>query len=1121
MASKEFVFNLLRYAEKKLLPFRVSKERKASLTLDLLLLTDGHMHHYVLIKDLFSLVQKVRSKHKRSRSHLCRNCFHVSSSADAHNRHLNVCLEHRPAVVKMPNEDQKDIKFKNIPACWYAPVVGFFDMESIIEPVATCADDPSKPSSHPIEVHSPCSNAMLFVEHDSVDPVYFKINWGPDCMDRFIQNLEEVAKLLHEKKRQHPVFTGTIPADKQDASNCWLCGDEFGDTLEQTEKKVLDHCHMTGKFLGWAHSRCNISRKNLPYTPVFAHNLSNYDMHHVMKALCKTDSKNLISIVPSTSEKFIALELAFFIKTVKRKDGRCNNIYERIRLLDSFKFMNSSLEKLASTLPKNEFHLTDKHFEAWPGDSVTLLKQKGHFPYAYIDNFEKLEEPRLPKREQWTNSLTRNSCSVTVDEWYYAEVVFDTFGCRNIRDYYNLYLVTDVFILADVMNSFRKTCFETYGLDCCQYYTASNLAGDAMIKICKPDLELLVDREHLDMVENLMRGGLSSVFSKRFVAANNPSIPETYDPRKPRTWIVMMDANNLYGGIMEKFFLPLGNYVLVEIGEAGDAERETLNMVLNTSEDSPVGYILEVDLEYPMELHDLHKDFPLAPTKETVAPEWLSDYQINMLDQLKASRPSPKVKKLVQTMFKKENYTLHYRTLQLYVELGLKVCKVHRILRFTQAEWLSEYVKLNTRKRRQAETKIRQDFHKLMNNSAFGKTCESKHNRIKIKVARNEDDLMKWTSDPAFKSFSLIAEDFATVSLDLKEIKWDKPTIVGACILDLAKAFMFHFHYNVMKPNFDCSLLYSDTDSFIYEIRGCDDFYETLAEKPNVLKEFDFSNFPVNHKMFDDSQARVTLKFKDEMAGHPIMEFCGLKPKLYSIKIAQEKPKMSAKGVTRDARDELTHSRYVDTLKTGERVRLLNTRIASKQHTIQTVVVNKVSLSSYDDKRFIAADGVTTLPYGHFELMDRVFERMIELDPDWGTEELDEVLVNSPEPIVYHCHTVLQEGGGSTPDWVVPDPGLYQRAYSESELANDVVDFQTLSDLSDDDTEPIQNSYLDLEACEDVDAAEELVVVSSDNECSDEAVAIPSEPNDSDDEPLVKRRRRTAVILDEDDDYDC
>ena len=151
--------------------------------------------------------------------------------------------------------------------------------------------------------------------------------------------------------------------------------------------------------------------------------------------------------------------------------------------------------------------------------------------------------------------------------------------------------------------------------------------------------------------------------------------------------------------------------------------------------------------------------------KQKVESCWLGDYQEELLCDLKMNAP-PSTNKLIQTLFPKKNYILHYQTLKLYVQLGMKVEKLHRALAFNQSKWLAPYVKLNTQKRKEAKNKFEENFYKLMVNSAFGKTCEGKRNRIKLKLVRSEEETFKWTSVPELKSFKIIGEDLATVSLN-------------------------------------------------------------------------------------------------------------------------------------------------------------------------------------------------------------------------------------------------------------------------------------------------------------------------------------------------------------------
>ena len=871
--------NVFRF-DTKLIPLRVSNHSNYEFDLDLLLISDGAMHHYALIRNLKALLHKSKNAQPRLDSHVCRRCFHVCTSTERYERHQESCQENPPVAIKMPTPDKNSFQFTKNQARWFTPIVGFFDLESIIEPVHGAQNNPQVADSRAIEMHKPCSYSILFLGQGLESPYHFNLRRGPGIMAEFVKELEELAHRIYADKQRRPTFTGQAPISKEDVSDCWICGEKLTDDVKNPT--VLDHCHFTGEFLGWAHNKCNLSRRKTNFTPVFAHNLSNYDLHHVILALQNADPRSIISVVPNTEEKLISLQLGVLVASKPDQKGILRNQYEYIRLLDSFRFMNTSLENLVNNLPNCEFTLLENHFQNWPKSSVDKLKEKGCFPYGYIDNFDKLEETRLPALYHWKNSLDRFEINITMSDYDRAHDVFEEFNCKTIGDYYDLYLTTDVFLLATVMMCFRRVCYETYGLDCCQYYTASNLSGDAMLKTCKPNLKLLTERDHLEMTENLMRGGISCVYSERLCSANNKDV-SGFKSDEDSTYIVMIDANNLYGGVMEKYPLPLGDFESFENTWDEKAEKELIELVLNTPVDSETGYILEVDLEYPEELHDLHADFPLAPEKLKIEKEWISDYQCELLQQMEIKKPS-RIKKLVQTMFAKKNYTLHYLTLKLYVELGMVVTKLHRALSFTQSYWLAPYVKLNTEKRKNANTKFDEDFFKLMVNSSFGKTCEGKRNRIKVKLARSEEEALKATEKPEFKSFRILDNNLVSIVLNETEILWDKPTIVGACILDLAKHFMYQFHYQHMKPNFDCTLLYSDTDSFVYKIRS-NDFYDELANNKNLLQQFDFSNFPREHRMFNKDNARVTLKFKDEMAGTFIAEFIGLKPKLYSIQL--------------------------------------------------------------------------------------------------------------------------------------------------------------------------------------------------------------------------------------------
>ncbi len=266
-------------------------------------------------------------------------------------------------------------------------------------------------------------------------------------------------------------------------------------------------------------------------------------------------------------------------------------------------------------------------------ESLKLLKQKGVFPYEYITNFSKLSATSLPPKEAFYNQFSGSG--ISDKDYAHAKKVWHTFNCKATRDYHDLYLRTDTLLLADVTTEFRKTCKKAYGLEALYYYTAPGLAWDAMLKITKIKLDLISDSNMYMMIEKGIRGGISTVM-KRHAESNHKYLSD-YDKSKISKFIEYLDANNLYGWAMSQK-LPVREFRWMEPNELGNWRS--------------IPCILEVDLEYPKELHDLHNEYPLAPEK--MIP------------------PGGKVKKLIPNLNDKERYVLHHENLKLYTRLGLK-----------------------------------------------------------------------------------------------------------------------------------------------------------------------------------------------------------------------------------------------------------------------------------------------------------------------------------------------------------------------------------------------------------------------------------------------------------------
>jgi len=236
--------------------------------------------------------------------------------------------------------------------------------------------------------------------------------------------------------------------------------------------------------------------------------------------------------------------------------------------------------------------------------------------------------------------------------------------------------------------------------------TSPGLSWQACLKMTGVELEQLTDPDMHLFIEEGMRGGISMI-THRHAEANNPYI-EGYDPNQETNYLMYLDANNLYGWAMSQH-LPTGNF-----GWLTEQEVEYLD-VRNIPDEEGEGYILEVDLEYSKEFHSLHNDYPLAPEQVKVSADILSPYSLQLIDDLDMQNQTFTTK-LIPNLNNKTNYVLHYRNLQQYLSLGMKLTKVHRVLGFNQSPWLKTYIDFNTEKRKMVTNAFEKDLYKLMNN---------------------------------------------------------------------------------------------------------------------------------------------------------------------------------------------------------------------------------------------------------------------------------------------------------------------------------------------------------------------------------------------------------------------
>ena len=634
---------------------------------------------------------------------------------------------------------------------------------------------------------------------------------------------------------------------------------------------------------------------------------------------CTINKEENLKCIPKNEENYISFTKTLITGQYTNKKGEVKNKTFDIVFKDSLKFMSSSLEALVNNLPKDGFKNLLKYYTE---EQAELLKQKGFYPYEYMDSEEKFKVLKPPPQKVFNSKLTGKG--ISNKNYNHVLNVWNTFNMETFKDYHELYNESDVLLLADVFENFRDLCLKIYGLDPVYYYTAPGLAWDACLKMTNIKLELLSNINMLLMFEKGIRGGIS-IISNRYGEANNKYM-KGFNKNKPSKYLIYLDANNLYGCAMSEK-LPTHGFKKLT-----DKEIENLynNQVVQVWEKNPC--ILEVDLEYPENLHDLHNDYPFCP------------------ERVKCEN---NVEKLIPNLRNKIKYVIHYKNLIQCLKAGMKLKKIHSGIKFIESAWLKPYIEMNTNLRTQAKNNFEKDFFKLMNNSVFGKTMENIRNRVDVKLVNTEEKARKLIAKPNFKGPpKIFSENLISVQMKQTNLTMNKPVYLGMCILDLSKTIMFDFHYNYIKPKYgnNAKLLFTDTDSLMYEIET-EDFYKDISG--DVKDRFDTSDYPENHPSGIPTgiNKKVLGMMKDEAAGKIIKEFVGLRSKLYSFIMVDGVENKKCKGIKKQVvESSITHEDYKTCLLTGKEQLRKQNIIRSYNHEVYTEEVNKVALSAMDDK---------------------------------------------------------------------------------------------------------------------------------------------------------------------------
>lgn len=657
---------------------------------NLLLLETSSGGHYLLITNVDNYLRK-QYKHEKERreyqkTFFCLNCLNNFYSPEARNKHLEICSLNKARLEMTPIEGENVVKFKNFERKHMLEYIAYLDFECVLpdarQKCHTCRSLKCKcDASFTDEVNQQlpiCYSFVILGECNQI--VHEKTYAGRNAHLHFIKHL-----IVQEKKWIDDLLNVNRPLVKTSegernfyrSKQCYICDIPF----EKNIVKVRDHSHYTGQYLGAACQQCNLRRRMPKKLKIFVHNCAKYDMHFIIKGLSHFGGAiRNISVLPYNGENFRCLKFNCFefVDTLAFLQASLSQLTADLRMSDhSYPILKQT--KLCKSL--GEFNL--KRFE--------MVLEKSFFPYEYCTSLTRMKSTlSLPSASNFFSSLSEKTISPTDHE--FAETVWKTFNCKNLVDYAKLYCKIDTILLAEVFQAFREKMHAFSGLDPAHYISLPAYGYDSMLLITKAKIELPTDIDVVHFLERGKRGGVSFINTRHLTSDKKGEV-------------LYWDYNNLYG-FCQSQKLPLNHFEWL-------TKHEIDNFDLKQDCNGEYGFFVECDLRYPKHLHKKHSNLPLAPEILEVHFDNLSPYAKSAIFQTEGSRMY-KDTKLMSTFHDRLGYITHIRNLQLYLELGLEVKKVHRILRFRQDYILKPYIEMTTDARKKSSSTFESNLFKKL-----------------------------------------------------------------------------------------------------------------------------------------------------------------------------------------------------------------------------------------------------------------------------------------------------------------------------------------------------------------------------------------------------------------------
>ena len=848
----------------------------------------------MLIKD----IDRFFYSNVKNKSYFCRSCCNNFISEKKYDEHSQFCNTNKTMIL-MPSV-KKYLRFYN----WQNTIKHNFIMYADIESYMVYNDNKY---DH--------KHLMSGYYLDCVDRRYSKIVQLFDKLEEFLDSLInelDYIEKINKNKLNFKIDMSTFDQKKYDETViCPYCNYKF----TEVNRKVIHHNHSLKKndIIDYICNSCNLKIKKVHELVVLFHNSKGYDNSYIINFFSKIPDVR-ITCLSENNEKFKML--SFHIKGKKYK----------IKIIDSLAFLQGKLEDLSKDLNKKLKIVTKKHFK----DKFHLIKKKlEYFPYMYL-NPDNLHEVNLPKKIPFNNILTMKD--ITDEVYNEVKLFYQNMLFKNLREYLQCYLTSDITLLADVLNNLRNIIYDQFQLDCVNYISSPSLSKDCAFKYSKCKLEHIKDVDIFNFVKNSIMGGLS-----------NSIMPYTkldYD----NECIVYNDISSQYPYELSRK-LPYKDYKFVE-------EFDEIRYGM----DKDYGCIMLCDVKTTDKINNdcLFKQNPMLVSRTLITDKNLSESQLSQVKEKGFNKYNSVGKKFISNLGDDSDVYLNFEMYKMFKESGYEI-NIKKILEFKQKEIFKEYIEYLYSKKIEyslQKKKLMEFCIKILLNSFYGSMLTDKIRFREIKICVNKEQLMKLVKQPTFKSYKIVNDQLTIIEMSKHKCIFDSPIMVGSIVLFNSKCNLYNYIYNIIPKIFGReNIIFSmqDTDSIICKIKNC-----TYKRYLEILRE--------NPHLFGKGMGLIENLIKK------ILEIISLRSKCYSIltvdNLIQKDKLKRSKGINKHYYEQNhTHEYFrkillneMDMKKAGYY------KISLKDTKLVTELMIKDDISNFNNKRFII-DNLTSKPH--------------------------------------------------------------------------------------------------------------------------------------------------------------